>query len=255
MAGGTLTSQKDTKMHDLNSSTQPSWERLPNETPRAYHAFCIFRDLGPDRSQDKAYARDCDERGRKPAKAPGSWSKWSIKYKWVERAEAYDDWLDEEKRNQEAAAREEHQLELSKFARKIFHERIDRREELCSLLKKASNVPLSKLTQTKKDAAGAKIVTQLGPNNPGQVADLNDSIGRLERQIIEDLNPKELEDERKIERIVWVKNPKKDDPPKDSDPDVPDHSGPGKVRPISPSDIDDELSIVEGDEEDLEDAA
>ena len=29
------------------------WTRLENETSRAYHAFCIYRDMGPERSLEK----------------------------------------------------------------------------------------------------------------------------------------------------------------------------------------------------------
>ena len=30
------------------------WERLPQESMKAYAAFCAYRDLGPDRSMAKA---------------------------------------------------------------------------------------------------------------------------------------------------------------------------------------------------------
>jgi DNA-directed RNA polymerase beta subunit len=243
MAGGTLTSHKDINMQTLNSSTQPSWERLPKETSRAYRAFCIFRNLGPDRSQDKAYALDCAQRGKKTTKAPGTWSNWSIKHNWVERAQDYDDWIDETNRNEKAAAREERQLALSKFVTKNFHERIELHQDLCSLLKKLLNIPLSKVTQTKKDAAGAKIVTQLGPLNPGQLAEFVVALVRLEKEIIEGADPKELEEKRKIERVVWIKAPKKAYPPKDPDSDKPDRPGSGNVQSVS------ELGTTEEDSE------
>ena len=114
---------------------------------------------------------------------------------WVERAEAYDDWRDEENRNEEAATRQERHVSLSKFVAKNFRERIELHQDLYSLLKKLSSTPLSKVTKTNKDATGAKIVTQLGPLNPGQVAELFDTVVRLEKHIIEDIDPKEPEEE------------------------------------------------------------
>ncbi len=74
------------------------WERLPNESSKAYQAFCIYRDLGAERSLDKV----AQNRGK-----PGSRSwldSWSTKYHWVERARAYDDYLEREKRKEQEKA-------------------------------------------------------------------------------------------------------------------------------------------------------
>src|ERR1700674_4839858 len=83
-------------------------ERLPQESTRAYRAFCIYRDLGPDRSLDQAWKRFCaasdPAKDRGSARRPGHWAAWSQKYQWVERAEGYDDFIEEE--NRSAAAGE-----------------------------------------------------------------------------------------------------------------------------------------------------
>jgi len=74
------------------------WERLPNESSKAYQAFCIYRDLGVERSLEKV----AQNRGK-----PGSRSwldSWSTKYHWVERARAYDDYLEQEKRKEREKA-------------------------------------------------------------------------------------------------------------------------------------------------------
>ncbi|TAL08417.1 MAG: hypothetical protein EPO02_13110 [Nitrospirae bacterium] len=76
------------------SQTPLAWGRLPGESSQAFAAFVIYRDLGPHRSLDKAY------KVRKPdaAKFSGIWSDWQAEHRWLERAQAYDDHCDAEKR-------------------------------------------------------------------------------------------------------------------------------------------------------------
>lgn len=58
------------------------WERQEGETPRAYEAFCIYRDLGPNRSIAKTV--------QKLGKNKTTLEQWSAKYEWVKRATAWD---------------------------------------------------------------------------------------------------------------------------------------------------------------------
>jgi hypothetical protein len=78
--------------------------RLPGESARDHRAFCIYRDLGPRRSLQKAWREYCTSvrpvrsklRGRPRrssdviTKCPGAWTSLCAKYHWVQRAEAYD---------------------------------------------------------------------------------------------------------------------------------------------------------------------
>lgn len=74
------------------------WERQPGESSKAYAAFCIYRDMGPDRSIEKVY----EKRSRR---GPLSRLKnWSVKHNWVERAKAYDDYLERKKREEKEKA-------------------------------------------------------------------------------------------------------------------------------------------------------
>lgn len=74
------------------------WERQKNESSKAYAAFCIYRDLGVERSLEKV----AQNRGKPGSK---SWlNTWSTKYHWVERARAYDDYLEQEKRKEQEKA-------------------------------------------------------------------------------------------------------------------------------------------------------
>ena len=58
------------------------WERQEGETARAYEAFSEYRDMGADRSLAKV--------GQKLGKSKAQMEKWSKKYSWVVRVEAWD---------------------------------------------------------------------------------------------------------------------------------------------------------------------
>lgn len=72
------------------------WARQANETSRAYKAFSIYRDLGPrKRSLIEAARRYYQDKTRvKPIQV----GVWSAKNNWVERCRAYDEFIDEQKR-------------------------------------------------------------------------------------------------------------------------------------------------------------
>ena len=74
------------------------WERQPGESTKAYAAFCVYRDLGTERSLEKAGQTLDKPRTRK-------WlGEWSAKYNWLERAMAYDDYLERKKREEKEKA-------------------------------------------------------------------------------------------------------------------------------------------------------
>ena len=59
-----------------------SWERQPDETPAAFAAFVAYRDMGATRSAAKV--------GRELGKSRSLLNRWSARYGWVARAEAFD---------------------------------------------------------------------------------------------------------------------------------------------------------------------
>jgi hypothetical protein len=71
------------------------WERQKDESSKAYAAFCVYRDLGPERSLDKALS----EANKKPTNRR-HWSRWMEKYRWYERAQAYDDYIEKKMRKE-----------------------------------------------------------------------------------------------------------------------------------------------------------
>lgn len=71
------------------------WDRQENESSKAYAAFCIYRDMGSERSIEKIKR---DENIRGTSGVLRNLYAWSSQYSWVSRVTAYDDYLQEKKR-------------------------------------------------------------------------------------------------------------------------------------------------------------
>ena len=88
----------------MSEPSPAPWEQQPEETARAYTAFCVFRDLGPRRTLAAAaaayYQRAADSLERQV-------DKWSSAHRWVERAAAWDRHLDAQGRAAQETARRE----------------------------------------------------------------------------------------------------------------------------------------------------
>jgi hypothetical protein len=68
-------------------SERNSWDQVPEESSKAFHAFTLFRDLGWDRSVKKVI--------EKSKKHPALIYRWSVKYRWRERAQEWDAFQDQ----------------------------------------------------------------------------------------------------------------------------------------------------------------
>lgn len=86
------------------ANTPKPWERQPEETTKPFEAFCIYRDMGIDRSIRKVAAE--------LSKSETLIARWSTKYNWVERVAAWDD-------EQERIEREIAQKEQAKAIREM----------------------------------------------------------------------------------------------------------------------------------------
>lgn len=63
-------------------NTPQPWERQTEETPKPFEAFCLYRDMGPERSLRKV--------AEKLEKSDTLIGRWSSQYNWVERVAAWD---------------------------------------------------------------------------------------------------------------------------------------------------------------------
>jgi len=75
--------------------TARPWHRQPGETDKAFLAFVTYRDLGPERTVQAAI----DTSNKTSSGLHRTWTGWSARHHWVQRAAAYDAHLDEVRLN------------------------------------------------------------------------------------------------------------------------------------------------------------
>ncbi|MFE2289867.1 hypothetical protein [Streptomyces sp. NPDC059452] len=92
----------------MAEGTVESWERQSGESPQAFEAFAVYRDLGTTRSVTKV-ARELD-------KSRALVGRWSRQFAWVMRATAYDREQDREFLAEQAQARREISRRHAKLA-------------------------------------------------------------------------------------------------------------------------------------------
>jgi hypothetical protein len=96
-------------------------DQLPDESPQAFAAWVIYRDMGPKRSIDEASRRYHNTATREPAgtqggpkqspkRKSGRIRQWARRFSWRERAAAYDREVD----RQRLAALAEARIDMAK---------------------------------------------------------------------------------------------------------------------------------------------
>jgi len=88
--------------------TKRYYEPIPNETHKAWLAFCIYRDMGSIRSLDKAWQSATGRKGRHSR----HWATWSASNHWVSRSQAYDFALSKQTRRMVQDRRAAHYADL-----------------------------------------------------------------------------------------------------------------------------------------------
>jgi len=89
--------------------TKHAWEREEGESAQAYEAFECYRRLPPDeRSLQRAWedhrnrpGQACERAGRGTGGPHGHWTRWMSRWRWKERAVAWDEQLVALARDQE----------------------------------------------------------------------------------------------------------------------------------------------------------
>ena len=90
------------------------WDRQPGETPKAFAAFCLYRDLlAIDRSVPAA--REGHQKDRKGTVR--QWNGWSTRNDWVNRAAEHDSDLASRRRIRRADALERAQDDIANMSR------------------------------------------------------------------------------------------------------------------------------------------
>jgi hypothetical protein len=113
------------------------WERWPGESARAYTAFCLFRDLGPRRSLDAAsrsYHHPGPEARQLPSgrlpRASGTIRRWAHRWRWLDRACAWDEETERIKQVEQLAAIQDMAQRHAKEALMMQNKAIERLRQL-----------------------------------------------------------------------------------------------------------------------------
>lgn len=77
----------------MNDEHRDPWQKRPDETPKSWAAFRMYRDLGAGRS----IAEVSKQIGHA---YPSHVERWSRRYDWVARAHAWDESIDREYRSE-----------------------------------------------------------------------------------------------------------------------------------------------------------
>ena len=122
---------------NLGEQAEPKcWEtRLEAESPKAFKAFCLFRNMGYKRS-----IKACLELHEIDPKKYGSWARYARLFNWNERASKYDEYI---------AAQTE---------RELINERVERKKRQMEMLNEFDGLVakrLKTLDPEKLDADGA----------------------------------------------------------------------------------------------------
>src|SRR6516165_7624450 len=93
-----------------DTSPQPApWERQPGEPNRWFSRFECYRLAGPGRSlQGAVNAEKAQEGKKRHVNIPGAWSRAAIRWRWRQRAEAWDE-------HERQKARETHAREIAEM--------------------------------------------------------------------------------------------------------------------------------------------
>src|SRR5918994_2545612 len=94
------------------SSGNSRWDRLNDESTKAFQAFAAYRDLPADERSLSAVSEQL-------GKSKSLLARWSTQFRWVDRTAAWDSHQDQQRRKRAASEREkmlERQLQQNRIA-------------------------------------------------------------------------------------------------------------------------------------------
>ena len=113
-----------------------SWDRQPNESAKAYEAFCVYRDLGEIRGLSKV--------GQKLHKSKTLIGRWSARRNWAARVRDYDVYLEQQLRRENEEERKAMARRHATIATGMLNRVTKRLNEL--LLREQQGTPIPELT-------------------------------------------------------------------------------------------------------------
>lgn len=110
----------------LESDVRVKWDRMLGETHKAYAAFVIYRDLGPERTYRKV--------AEALQKSEPLIARWAVRFNWKNRAAEYDDYNDQALQRERLKLRLRFQDKALKIANKL-HEKVEHAVDVLELTK------------------------------------------------------------------------------------------------------------------------
>ena len=139
-----------------------AFEQLEGESRKAYAAFSAYRDLGPERSIDLAYeVYSGKSLGGK--RAPGGFQRWSRDHDWVERAGAWDDYLDMVRLGAVEDAERANAEDLSARKRRVSERLVSLAERSLDRAEKMLEYPLTRREVVEVDDSGRPVRIAIHP--------------------------------------------------------------------------------------------
>jgi hypothetical protein len=230
-------------------------ERLPAESASAYRAFCIYRDLGSNRTLDLAWRNfrlhPPTGKVRKWSRHPGCWGVWSVEFNWVKRAETHDELIEEERFASAANQRQELEQRRLKFEIESQTANENSAWQLDLRVDRVLKAPIHDFTTEKYDVVThtrttTKIVGAKGKDIVALMKARNEAFSLAILGVRGDEEEEDPEDEGQVTRIVWER-PKEHD--EDEEDEQPDDDGPKVEEPYDPRDLD---TILKGEDPEAE---
>ena len=160
------------------------YERQPGEPKRAYAAFAVYREMGVERSLAKA----AKEIGRSVRVLEMR----SVSWKWVERCQEYDAYLDRQARR---AREKDRSIMLERHARLAMLGQSLVVDTLRKLLEEAQQDPTKKLSASdvSRLLEVSVKVERMSRGEPSEISELGGSANRPLRVSVEEMARKAVE--------------------------------------------------------------
>ncbi len=180
----------------MTDTAQPFDAALPGESDRAYAAFCVYRDYGPERSISKARQ---EYKAQHPRSRPyqNTWEGWSSKYSWVARSQTYDQHMDSVALEERERLWKERQGEIA-----------EREYEIgMALLSKAEDILAAPVYQKRVEGEGKDKVTIIEPvkfrmNDAQRLARTGADLGRRASGLPTQISKSEIDVSRLMEKEI-----------------------------------------------------
>lgn len=178
------------------SATLEAWERQADEPPQAFAAFVAFRDIDPE---DRTLAELTRRRGRRSYE---QYFRMSKRHDWQARVDAYDLWVDRQRRLADVAA-----------IRKMR----ERHVQLAMSLQGAGALALNKLIEAERNTPGRV----LKPRELAELIELGTKLERISRgepeSIVQQTGTTQIETGERSFTLV-LQEPPSETPVADIDP-------------------------------------